>query len=192
MKNIKFSRLFAAVTFVAILVLAGCKQPEDETKGSIYGTWLDSSWGKSYYTITDSSFKNYGERPDGSSYDGYTGSDLVVDKVSDTDGYIYIKYLTSYEVEYSEPTAENKDSWTRQSYESDGETYYYWERYSSNAPDVGKWYAISYKNLTKDSVQISGAAKVGGKTSCDTLEEAKEEFTIDNGYFAYYSECKKQ
>ena len=63
--------------------------------------------------------------------------------------------------------------------------------YSNTAPDVGKWYAVSYKNLTKNSVSLSGGLKSGGKTSTETLEEAKEEFTVENGYFGIYSECTK-
>ena len=63
--------------------------------------------------------------------------------------------------------------------------------YSNTAPDVGKWYAVSYKNLTKNSVSLSGAFKLGGKTSTETLKEAIQEFTVANGYFDYYSECTK-
>ena len=63
--------------------------------------------------------------------------------------------------------------------------------YSNTAPDVGKWYAVSYKNLTKNSVSLSGAFKLGGKTSTETLQEAIKEFTVANGYFDNYSECKK-
>ena len=63
--------------------------------------------------------------------------------------------------------------------------------YSNTAPDVGKWYAVSYKNLTKNSVSLSGAFKLGGKTSTETFFEAIKEFTVANGYFDYYSECTK-
>lgn len=63
--------------------------------------------------------------------------------------------------------------------------------YSNTAPDVGKWYAVSYKNLKKDSVSLSGAFKLGGITSTKTLKEAIQEFTVANGYFDYYSECTK-
>lgn len=63
--------------------------------------------------------------------------------------------------------------------------------YSDTAPDVGKWYAVSYKNLTKNSVSLSGAFKIGGKTSTETLIEAIKEFTVANGYFDNYSECTK-
>ena len=63
--------------------------------------------------------------------------------------------------------------------------------YSNTAPDVGKWYAVSYKNLTKNSVSLSGAYKLGGKTSTETFKEAIQEFTVANGYFDNYSECTK-
>lgn len=63
--------------------------------------------------------------------------------------------------------------------------------YSNTAPDVGKWYAVSYKNLTKNSVSLSGAYKLGGKTSTGTFKEAIQEFTVANGYFDNYSECTK-
>ncbi len=51
MKNFKFSRLFAAMMVVACLAFVGCKQPEDETKGSIYGTWIGVDGDK--YSITE-------------------------------------------------------------------------------------------------------------------------------------------
>lgn len=63
--------------------------------------------------------------------------------------------------------------------------------YSNTAPDVGKWYAVSYKNLTKNSVSLSGAYKSDGKTSTKTFFEAIQEFTVENGYFTSYSECTK-
>ena len=55
---------------------------------------------------------------------------------------------------------------------------------------VGKYYAVSFKDLTDTSISISGAFK-GGKMSADTLIEAITEFTINNGYYSFYSSCKK-
>ena len=55
---------------------------------------------------------------------------------------------------------------------------------------VGKYYAVSFKDLTYSSVSISGAYK-DGKMSADTLIEAITEFTINNGYYSFYSSCKK-
>lgn len=95
----------------------------------------------------------------------YEGNNLTVIESSDSAGYIYIKYTKAMNAYYS---------------------------YSETAPDVGKWYAISYKNLTDDTVSISGAYKSGGATSTETLDEAVSEFTIENGYFGTYSDCTRQ
>lgn len=55
---------------------------------------------------------------------------------------------------------------------------------------VGKYYAVSFKDLTYSSVSISGAYK-DGKMAADSLVEAITEFTINNGYYSLYSSCKK-
>ena len=88
MKNIKFSRLFAAVMVVAILALAGCSQPEDETKKevSIYGTWV-SSYGEKY-VITPSDYDNY------YTYNGdftlyYSTNNLLVKVIDKSSGIIF-------------------------------------------------------------------------------------------------------
>lgn len=95
----------------------------------------------------------------------YEGNNLTVIESSDSAGYIYIKYTKSMNADWS---------------------------YSETAPDVGKWYAISYKNLTDDTISISGAYKSGGATSMESLDEAVSEFTIENGYFETYSDCTRQ
>lgn len=56
---------------------------------------------------------------------------------------------------------------------------------------VGKYYAVSFKDLTYSSVSISGAYKKDGKIATDSLVEAISEFTINNGYYGNYSSCKK-
>lgn len=66
-------------------------------------------------------------------------------------------------------------------------------RYTENTYNpsvVGKYYAVSFKDLTDTSISISGAYK-DGKMSADTLVEAITEFTINNGYYSLYSSCKK-
>ena len=95
----------------------------------------------------------------------YKGDNLVVQKLDSTSGYIYIKYTVAMNADCS---------------------------YSETAPDVGKWYAISYKDLGAEKISISGAYKKGGATSCETLDEAVTEFTVDNGYFAYYTSHTRQ
>lgn len=95
----------------------------------------------------------------------YKGNNLVVQKLDSTSGYIYIKYTVAMNADCS---------------------------YSETAPDVGKWYAISYKDLGAEKISISGAYKDGGATSCETLDEAVTEFTVDNGYFGFYTSHTRQ
>ena len=125
---------------------------------------LYGKWTSSYdevYEISKDYFKTYGTW--GSGYEG-DSINIITNENDNTSGTIFLKYTVSMNPDYS---------------------------YSDTAPDVGKWYAVSYKNLTKNSVSLSGALKSGGKTSTETLEKAIEEFTVENGYFASYSECKK-
>lgn len=56
----------------------------------------------------------------------------------------------------------------------------------------GKYYCVAYKNLTDTACSFSNANKAGGRSTCDSLAEAETEFTVENGYFALYSECSKQ
>lgn len=54
-----------------------------------------------------------------------------------------------------------------------------------------KFYAICYKNLTENSCDFSNAYKdedAGGKAYCDSLEDAKKEFTIENEYYGIFGE----
>ncbi|MEI0524643.1 hypothetical protein R4K54_01810 [Brachyspira murdochii] len=61
---------------------------------------------------------------------------------------------------------------------------------NSYSPEVvGKYYAVSFKDLTDTTVKISGAYKYGGVSATDTLEEAKTTFTEVDGYFGVYSDC---
>jgi len=179
MKSSIFSlrlKLSLAALFLAGFAFFGCKpetsntNPTSDVETSTTTELSESDtlvgkWVDSYssvYEISTSTFKNYGE-----SWTGYEGDSLVVAYTNDeeTEGYIYIKYTVAMNEDYS---------------------------YSSTAPDVGKWYAIAFKDLTESALQISGAYKADGSTSTDTLDEAIEEFTIDNGYFGTYSACSKQ
>lgn len=56
---------------------------------------------------------------------------------------------------------------------------------------VGLYYAVSFKDLSRNEVSISGAYKQDGKTGGIILEEAITEFTIENGYFGTYSDCER-
>lgn len=175
MKSTRFSFGSAATFLGALLVvvslsfsLASCKTDNDDDDPILLvGKWQDSS--NFIYEISKNEFSNYGE-----GFDSYAGNNLVISITSNdfSSGYIYIKYTKAYCAEHSNL-----------------EEYKY--TYDNDSPDVGKWYAISYKSLTASSIQISGAYKKGGETSTETLEEAMAEFTIENGYFSTYSDCVK-
>lgn len=164
MKSTRFVFGRALAVLCALLFVSfgfmSCQQ-EDETEYVNYS--LTGTWQSSYgeiFKITSTSLSN-----GGSWGDAYARNNLVVSYTNDkeTSGYIYIKYTRSMNPDYS---------------------------YSETAPDVGKWYAIAFKELTASSVSLSGA--YGTVSSTSTLEEAISTFTIANGYFTSYSECVKQ
>ena len=170
--------ILCALLFVSFGFMS-CQQEDDDNglpdgvyelsdNSALIGTW-QSSYGE-IFKITSTSLSN-----GGSWGDSYAGNNLVVSYTNDeaTSGYIYIKYTRAYCSTHSDPT-----------------TYTYTYIYDTDAADVGKWYAIAFKELTASSVSLSGA--YGTVSSTSTLEEAISTFTIDNGYFTTYSECVKQ
>ena len=176
MKSTRFSFGSIAAFLGALLIvvslsfsLASCKTADDDNPlpQGIEELSADSpligKWKDSYgsiYEISQTEFSNYGK-----SYESYAGNNLVISKSTDNSGYIYIQYTRAADKNWNYTTDKTK------------------------APDVGKWYAISFKDLTNSSIKLSGA--YGEKTSTETLEEAITEFTIENGYFANYSDCTK-
>lgn len=176
MKSTRFSFGSIAAFLGALLIvvslsfsLASCKTADDDNPlpQGIEELSADSpligKWKDSYgsiYEISQTEFSNYGEN-----YNSYAGKNLVISKSTDNSGYIYIQYTRA---------AEKNGNYTTD---------------KTKAPDVGKWYSISFKELTNSSIKLSGA--YGEKTSTETLEEAITEFTIENGYFASYSDCTK-
>lgn len=197
MKNFNFSRragLILTALFVIGFVFAGCK-PETPVQtlpdgivelsenDKLVGTWKASEYES--YEITTTTFKS-----------GYEGNNLVVGYTNKekTAGYIYIKYTKAYESTSTEPTGDDKDTWTyvpayHNEENPEWDSPESWYRYSTTAPDVGKWYAISFTDLSDNAIKISGA--YGKKSSVATLEEAISEFTIENKYFGFYSACTK-
>ena len=176
MKSTRFSFGSAAAFLGALLIvvslsfsLASCKTADDDNplpqgvEELSSDSPLIGKWKDSYdsiYEISQTEFSNYGEN-----YNSYAGKNLVISKSTDNSGYIYIQYTRAADKNWNYTTDKTK------------------------APDVGKWYAISFKDLTNSSIKLSGA--YGEKTSTETLEEAITEFTIENGYFASYSDCTK-
>lgn len=80
-------------------------------------------------------------------------------------------------------------SWT-----SDTEGFIYGKYTEAYQPsDVGKYYAVSFKDLTDTTISICGAHDSATQSSsADSLDDAKTKFTIANGSFSQYSSCDKQ
>ncbi|WP_022931991.1 hypothetical protein [Treponema bryantii] len=198
MKHLKFSHLFAAFAFVAVLSLAGCKPVTEEVIKEVEVTKettvekekkviirpllsddaVVATWSATYekYEIGTNTFKSFFPGTSEGSWDeSYTGNTLCVRYTSATSGYIYMKYTKALCATHS-----------------DFDHYIY--TYDTDAPDVGKWYAIAFKDLntsvTPNTIKLSGAA--GAVTSTATLDEAIDTFTIENGYFDYFSDLVKE
>ena len=79
-------------------------------------------------------------------------------------------------------------SWT-----SDTSGFIYGKYEKAYSPDdVGKYYAVSFKDLTETTISIAGAYHQEYGSSTDSLNDAKANFTIDNNSFSTYSSCAKQ
>ncbi len=154
MKNFKFSRLFAALMFVACLTLSACSNPAaSSTSKAIEGNWV-STYGEKY-VITGTDYDNYyGD----SLY--YSTTNLAFKDIDSSSGYIYGQFDD--------------------------------EKHLGSGAKVGQWYALYYTNLTATSVKLYQPWKTGGKSACNTLEEAISEYTVENGYFSGSSECSRQ
>ena len=169
MKNLKFSRLFAAMMFVACLVLVGCKpQTEEvtvekviivrplEANDSIIRTWADNV--ETYNAYTGYDCKITADYIETASYGKHNGP-IYVAKTSENSGYIYYKFsqnITGYDA------ANNYAPYTVEC--------------------TGKWCAVAYKNLTATSVQMCDAYKT--YDFADSLSKAVELYTVENGWFA--------
>lgn len=55
---------------------------------------------------------------------------------------------------------------------------------------IGKYYAVSFKDLSESKCSFSGALK-DNDYKAETLEEAITKFTIENGYFNVHITCSK-
>ena len=133
MKSTRFSFGSAAAFLGALLIvvslsfsLASCKTDNDDDDPILLvGKWQDSS--NFIYEISKNEFSNYGE-----GFDSYAGNNLVISITSNdfSSGYIYIQYTRAADENWNYTTDKTK------------------------APDIGKWYAISYKGLTASSKNV--------------------------------------
>lgn len=181
MKNSRFGRALAAlfIGFVVCLGFGSC-QNESDTEyvyqyvipltGSdlIFGTkWQDDFTDWNNYGESSYDFKALATSIETASYGAQTGT-VYIRKLSETSGYIYYQISDTTGFSYS-----NKEA----------------SEYS------GKWYAVFYKNLTTSSVKMCDAYpsfeasdpdtyKIADYHCADTLEDAVNNITVENGYFA--------
>jgi hypothetical protein len=162
--------LFAAVLFAAF-VLAGCDNGTTNDVAEFSGTWK-SSYGEYFTVNTTTNPMTYtsasGPAPDftgATSYDwkGEIVGDVASDKSLLQSSYGYLVIKVT-------------DA-------SDANTY-----------KKNKYIAVHWKNLTSSAVDVSAPFKTGSTKNggVDTPEEAKTEYTADNGYFDSSSSCTKQ
>ena len=169
MKNLKFSRLFAAMMFVACLAFVGCKPQTEEVtvekvivvrqlsaEDGIAGKWTYDN--KDWNAYGDYACNYVSNKIETASYGIQTGT-VYIQEVSETSGYIYYKFsddMTGYgpAPDYTPYTVEC----------------------------AGKWCAVAYKNLTADSVQMCDAYKT--YDFAESLSKAVELYTVDNGWFS--------
>lgn len=161
MKNIKFSRLFAAFAFVAILALAGCKQPEDSlpegvrelsNDDAIVGKWGDDY--PDYWKYEGYACKYSPDLIETASYGAHRGT-AYIKKITEDSGYIYFQF------------SGNVNFWG-----------------IGDVDLTGKWGAIAYQNLTDNAVQMCDAS-YADQEFVSTLDDCVEKYTKDGGYFAY-------
>ena len=77
---------------------------------------------------------------------------------------------------------------------SSGYIYIQYETVGDKKPSnyVGKFIAVHYENLSEVAVQLANPYKADGISFAETLEQAKTEFTVENGYFAFHGEYVKK
>ncbi len=178
MKHLKFSRLFAAFAFVAILALAGCKPVTEEVikevevttekevekiivigpispNDGLIGKWYDdyTTWN----TYDDYDCKISANQIKTASYGVHNGP-VFIKKLSETSGYLY------YQLENDLPDYSTTPTGTI-------------------SGTAGKWFATAYKNLTSDTVNMCEAYK--NFDLPEDLYTAIETYTVANGWFDY-------
>jgi hypothetical protein len=72
---------------------------------------------------------------------------------------------------------------------SESEGYIYIKYEYAPYGTAGNYYVIHWKNKTASSINLSGASDGTGQP---TLEKARSEYTVGNGYFSYYTTFDKQ
>ena len=169
MKNLKFSRLFAAALVVACLALTGCKPQTEEVlvekvyvvkelsaSHPIIGNWEDNYEEWNTYDDYDCQIKADMIKP--ASYYSSNNGTVYIREVSENSGYIYYQFSAPISL------------WNGSGYD--------------DVDVTGKWGAIAYQELTANSVQMCDADYTD-QDFVSTLEECVTKYTKANKYFAY-------
>ena len=172
MKNIKFSRLFAAALLVACFAFAGCKPQVEEVtvekvivvkelsaSNTIVGKWVDNYTSYNTYSTNPSDTYDCKISSNGvetASYGVHNGP-VYISMTSDNSGYLYYQFKSSIT-----------------GYDSS------WNPFTVEA--TGKWGAIAFQNLTTDSVQMCDFADSTYELP-ETLEACVKKYTKDAGSF---------
>ena len=175
MKNFKFSRLFAAAVFVAVLGLSGCKQivtqfvdnyvivTPIEANDPLIGEWANATYNTYSSANPPYNCKIATNRVETGSYGTHDGT-VYIRRIDNTRGYIYYQFksdVTGYE------SVAPYNSFT----------------VSAN----GKWGAIAYQRLTNNNaVQMCDFADTTYEFPA-TLEACVTKYTVEGGYFSYLS-----
>ena len=171
MKNSRFGRALAALFFGLFVCLGFGSCTADTETEYVYSdplyniAWADGFTSGNSYTTYD--FKASADFIETASYGKQEGTVVQV-KLSETSGYIYYQISDTTLFSYS-----NKEA----------------SEYS------GKWYGMYYKDLTPTSVKMCDANpsfeasdpdtyKIADYHCADTLEDAVNNITVENGYFA--------
>lgn len=141
-----------------------------EESSPLIGTWK-SQFGE-VYKITTSSIENYYTDFTTSELTKYyTGNNVKIYKETENSGYIYFQF--------DDPNYIGSQSYNQNTNESIPAT-------------VDQWYCWYYSNLSDKGVYIYSAAKSDGTQYCfNDLQEAIDNLTVENGFFAFSSECTK-
>ena len=128
-------------------------------------------------------------------------SSLVGTWLSDGDGYVITENSITYDDgEYyeSEWGPGGIYGWTGKILEitgsSSGYIYVQYETVEEGLDSelLGKFIAVHYENLSEVAVQLANSYKADGIRYAKTLEQAKTEVTVENGYFAILCEYVKK
>lgn len=174
---------YFAIVLAILLIVVSCNKNDEITGGGSSGGGGGIGGNKGSSSIVGRDHKNFNLL-----IGTWQGQD------SKNTNEVYIFDGTNFSAEPSTYSIEVLEiSWT-----TDTEGFFYGKYLSNgNADVIGKYYAVSFTNLSETDLSISGAlngthgsAAVEGYAA-DTLEEAKTNFTIEKGSFAQYTQCKK-